>query len=127
MFPLLLTRPAVTPAAQRVRDAVVAALRDTGLTDTAASRAERLLSTAVLGFAASEAAGRFRQHHQTVIDQDFAELLRWLRLSLTSPPTAGGNALGQRKPPRQPAAPNDRRYREIHRRAAAHRLVTAAA
>lgn len=88
VFPLLLTRPAVTPAAQRVRDAAVAALQDTGLTGTAADRAERLLSTAVLGFAASEAAGRFRQHHQAVIDQDFAELLRWLRLALTSPPTA---------------------------------------
>lgn len=93
VFPLLLTRPAVTPAAQRVRDAVVAALQDTGLTDTAARRAERLLSTAVLGFAASEAAGRFRSHDQAVIDQDFAELLHWLRLALTSPPTAGENAL----------------------------------
>ncbi len=44
--------------------------------------AERLISTAVLGFAASEAAGRFRQHDQSVIDADFAELLRWLRLPL---------------------------------------------
>jgi hypothetical protein len=33
-----------------------------------------------LGFAASEAVGRFRQHDQSVIDADFAELLRWLRL-----------------------------------------------
>ena len=30
-------------------------------------------------FAASEAAGRFRQHAQAVIDEDFAVLLRWLR------------------------------------------------
>lgn len=95
VFPLLLTRPAATPAARRVRDGVVAALQETGLTQAAARRAERLLSTAVLGFAASEAAGRFRQHDQAVIDQDFAELLRWLRLGLTSPPTAGENALGQ--------------------------------
>jgi AcrR family transcriptional regulator len=102
VFPLLLTRPAVTPAAQRVRDAVVAALQDAGLTETAARRAERLLSTAVLGFAASEAAGRFRQHQQAVIDQDFAELLRWLRLALTSPPTAGENALGQSRPGNPP-------------------------
>jgi hypothetical protein len=46
------------------------------------ARAERLISTAVLGFAASEASGRFRQHDQSVIDADFAELLRWLRLVL---------------------------------------------
>jgi AcrR family transcriptional regulator len=84
VFPLLLTRPAVTPAALRVRNAVTAALQDAGLTEIAAKRAERLLSTAVLGFAASEAAGRFRQHDQAVIDEDFAELLRWLRLAVAS-------------------------------------------
>jgi AcrR family transcriptional regulator len=82
VFPLLLTRPAVTPAARTVRDAVQAALREGGLPDRAAARAERLISTAVLGFAASEAAGRFRQHDQSVIDEDFAELLRWLRRPL---------------------------------------------
>jgi hypothetical protein len=38
--------------------------------------ATRLLSTAVLGFAASEAGGRFGRHEQAVIDADFAELLR---------------------------------------------------
>jgi AcrR family transcriptional regulator len=91
VFPLLLTRPAVTPTARRVRDAVVAALQDAGLTEAAAKRAERLVSSAVLGFAASEAAGRFRQHEQAVVDEDFAELLRWLRLAVTSPPAAGDN------------------------------------
>jgi len=91
VFPLLLTRPAVTPAAQRVRDAVVAVLQDAGLTEPGAKRAERLLSTAVLGFAASEVTGRFRQHDQAVLDQDFAELLRWLRLALASPPAAEEN------------------------------------
>ena len=50
--------------------------------ETEAARAERLISTAVLGFAASEAAGRFQQHARSVIDADFAELLRWLRLLL---------------------------------------------
>ena len=53
----------------------------------AAPDAERLISTAVLGFAASEAAGRFRHHDQSVIDEDFAEFLRWLRRSLP----AGGD------------------------------------
>jgi len=82
VFPLLLTRPAVTPAARTARDAVRAALRDGGVSDSEVARAERLISTAVLGFAASEAAGRFRHHDQSVIDEDFAEFLRWLRRSL---------------------------------------------
>jgi AcrR family transcriptional regulator len=83
-FPLLLSRPAVTPAARQVRDAAHAALREAGLPADSVARAERLVSTAVLGFAVSEAAGRFAGHDQAVIDADFAELLRWLRLVLTS-------------------------------------------
>jgi AcrR family transcriptional regulator len=92
VFPLLLTRPAVTPAARAVRDAVHAALRDGGVPESSVYSAERLISTAVLGFAVSEAAGRFRMHAQNVIDADFAELLRWLLLSL------GGLVAGQRGP-----------------------------
>ncbi len=84
VFPLLLTRPAVTPSARVVRDAVQAELREGGLPEAKVARAERLISTAVLGFAASEASGRFRQHDQSVIDADFAELLRWLRHALSS-------------------------------------------
>jgi AcrR family transcriptional regulator len=83
VFPLLLTRPAVTPGARQARDSVQAALREAGLAEAAAARAERLISTAVLGFAASEAAGRFHHHAQAVIDEDFAVLLRWLRLVLS--------------------------------------------
>jgi AcrR family transcriptional regulator len=86
VFPLLLTRPAVTPGARVVRDFVQAALREAGLDEAAAARAERLISTAVLGFAASEAAGRFRQHPAEVVDEDFAELQRWLRLALPPGP-----------------------------------------
>jgi len=82
VFPLVLTRPAVTPAARAVREAVQAALGDGGMPAAYVARAERLISTAVLGFAASEAAGRFRDHDQDVLDADFAELLRWLRLAL---------------------------------------------
>lgn len=84
VFPLLLTRPAVTPGARRVRDAVHSALHAAGLPADRVARAERLISTAVLGFAVSEAAGRFRHHDQAVVDEDFAELLRWLRLALLS-------------------------------------------
>ena len=76
LFPLLLQRPAATPGSRRVRDAVRAALEETGLGAEQARRAERLLSTVVLGFAASEAAGRFRDHPRSVIDEDFACLER---------------------------------------------------
>lgn len=86
VFPLLLVRPALTPAALRVRDTVVQALRDAGVHESAAGRTERLFSTAVLGFAVSEATGRFRRHDQAVIDEDFAELQRWMRRLLPSVP-----------------------------------------
>jgi AcrR family transcriptional regulator len=94
VFPLLLTTPAVTPAARVVRDYVLAALREAGLTADEAARAERLISTAVLGFAASEAAGRFRHHAQAVTDEDFAVLQHWLRLVL-SPGTQTEPGSGQ--------------------------------
>ncbi|MBV9794388.1 MAG: TetR/AcrR family transcriptional regulator C-terminal domain-containing protein [Actinobacteria bacterium] len=83
VFPLLLTRPAVTPGARVVREAVLGALAEAGLDEGAAARAERLMSTTVLGFAASEAAGRFRRHPKAAIDEDFAVLLGWLRLMVT--------------------------------------------
>jgi AcrR family transcriptional regulator len=76
LFPLLLQRPAATPASRRVRDAVCAALEQAGLGAAQARQAERLLSTVVFGFAASEAAGRFRNHPRSVIDEDFACLER---------------------------------------------------
>jgi AcrR family transcriptional regulator len=82
VFPLLLLRPVVTPAATGVRDAVHLALRQAGVPDADVARTERLVSTAVLGFAVSEAAGRFRGHDQAVIDADFAELQQWLRCLL---------------------------------------------
>ena len=82
-FPLLLARPAVTPAATGVRDAVHRALRQAGVPDTNIARTERLLSTTVLGFAVSEDAGQFRVHDEDVIDADFAELQHWLRRLLS--------------------------------------------
>jgi AcrR family transcriptional regulator len=82
LFPLLLQRPAVTPESQRVRDSVCATLEEAGLGAAQARQAERLLSTIVFGFAASEAAGRFRNHPPSVIDQDFARLERVMALML---------------------------------------------
>ena len=59
VFPLLLQRPAATSGARRVREAVYQALRDAGAPENQVPRIERVLSTFALGFAASEAAGRF--------------------------------------------------------------------
>ncbi len=70
-FPLLLGRPVATEAAVGVREAAYAALRDAGVPTTLVARVERLLSTFVIGFAASEAGGRFAAHDQSVRDADF--------------------------------------------------------
>jgi AcrR family transcriptional regulator len=69
-FQMLLRRPVATAGALNVREAVYAALRDAGVPDELVPRAERLLSTFVLGFAASEAGGRFSAHSQAVRDAD---------------------------------------------------------
>jgi AcrR family transcriptional regulator len=69
-FLMLLRRPATTPGARRARDATYAALADAGVPDELIPRLERLLSTFMLGFAASEAAGRFVAHDRAVLDAD---------------------------------------------------------
>ena len=70
-FALLLGRPVATEAALEVREAAYAALRDAGVPTTLVPRIERLISTFVIGFAASEAGGRFAAHDQSVRDADF--------------------------------------------------------
>ena len=74
VFPLLLQLPATTPGARRVRERVYGALRNGGVPDADVERVERLISTIVLGFAASEVSGRFRAHSRKVLDADFAAL-----------------------------------------------------
>jgi hypothetical protein len=69
-FALLLARRARTPAARRSRDDVVAALTEAGVPADDAPRLERLLSTFAIGFAASEASGRFPD--PAVADADYA-------------------------------------------------------
>lgn len=69
-FQMLLGRPVATADAVNVREAVYAALRDAGVPDELVPRAERLLSTFVLGFAASEAGGRFSAHSRALLDAD---------------------------------------------------------
>ena len=77
-FPMLFQRRAATPQALARRDAVYAALRDAGLPESLVPRVEGLVSTFVLGFAASEAGGRFSGRSEAQLDDD----LRWLEESL---------------------------------------------
>jgi AcrR family transcriptional regulator len=56
---LVFARPAVTPDSVRTVDLLYTALLDAGVTPAEVPRLERLLSTVVIGFAASEAGGRF--------------------------------------------------------------------
>ena len=75
VFPLLLRGTAQIPQARQARHTVYPALRAAGLPASQIPRAERLLSSAILGFAASEAAGRFAHHPPSVRDADFAFLV----------------------------------------------------
>src|SRR5437763_3157507 len=70
VFVMLLRRPATTPASLRARERAYDALRDAGVPDDLVPRVERLLSTFMLGFAASEAGGRFAHHSRAVLDED---------------------------------------------------------
>jgi AcrR family transcriptional regulator len=74
VFPLLLQRPATTPAARRARDSVYLALKEAGVDEERLAQTERLVSTAILGFAASEVGGRFRNHSRRQLDADFERL-----------------------------------------------------
>ena len=59
VVPLLFARPAITPDAVLVVDAIYQALLDAGVPDSEVARVERMVSTFVLGYAISEAGGRF--------------------------------------------------------------------
>jgi AcrR family transcriptional regulator len=83
VFPLLLARPATTPEARQRRDLVVALLRELGVPEADAARVERLISTMVLGFAASEAAGRFAHHPPEVVEKDWAALEEIVRATIS--------------------------------------------
>jgi AcrR family transcriptional regulator len=87
VFPLLLARPAVTQDARGVRDAVYDALAEAGVPPARVARVERIVSTAVLGFAASEVGGRLARHSRRVLDADFAGLLRMLQSFISSEAT----------------------------------------
>ncbi len=84
VFPLLLQRPASTPAALRARNRVYEALRAMGIAKKEVARVERLISTMILGFAASEVSGRFDAHSRKVLDADFAALVEIIRGGLAT-------------------------------------------
>jgi len=74
VFPLLLQRPATTEEARDTRHAVYVALGEAGVPENRVAQVERLVSTAILGFAVSEVAGRFRHHTRRQLDADFQDL-----------------------------------------------------
>jgi AcrR family transcriptional regulator len=88
VFPLLLQRPATTPTAKRARERVYAVLRKAGVPEPSVPRVERILSTMVLGFAASEVSGRFHSHSRKVLDADFDAMIELIRAGL--PAVVGG-------------------------------------
>jgi AcrR family transcriptional regulator len=93
VFPLLLNRAAATPGAHRVREAVHAALRDAGLTGDDVYRAERLLTTMIVGFATSEVSGRFTQSAADVeADYVYLERLLTRMIAIASEPDEGDPA-----------------------------------
>ncbi len=79
VFPLLLQRPATTRAAREMRDSIFLALEEAGVSPERAGRTERLVSTAILGFATSEVAGRFSRCSRRELDLDFDLLQDLLR------------------------------------------------
>jgi len=78
VFPLLLRRPASTPQAQKARQVVYKTLGEAGVAEDRVGQVERLVSTAILGFAVSEVTGRFRNHSRRQLDADFEVLQRLL-------------------------------------------------
>jgi AcrR family transcriptional regulator len=72
LFPLLLQRPAATSTALAVRQEIYKALEEGGIATRDLARTERVISTAVLGFAASEAGGRFASRSAREVNADFA-------------------------------------------------------
>jgi AcrR family transcriptional regulator len=79
---LLFSRPTVTPDAVRVTEFISAALREAGVPEPHVGRLERLVSTFVIGYAASEVLGRFT--HRTVdfsteFEADLADLKRLIQ------------------------------------------------
>ena len=89
-FTLLLSRRAVTPAALQSRDQVYSALTSAGVPAAEVPRLERVLSTFVIGFAASEASGRFADQARADADFRYAQQLlgQVIQLAAGRPPVS---------------------------------------
>lgn len=79
---LLFSRPSVTPDAARVTEFIYAAIREAGVPESQVGRLERLVTTFVIGFAASEALGRFAGRpvdFNAEFDTDLADLRQLIK------------------------------------------------
>ena len=82
VFPLLLQLPATTTKALLRRDRVYEALRESGVDNV--EPVERIVSTIVLAFAASEVSGRFAGHSRETLDGDYAALEVFINAGLAA-------------------------------------------
>jgi AcrR family transcriptional regulator len=76
---LLFSRPSVTPDSVRVTELIYAALREAGVPEPQVGRLERLVTTFVIGYAASEVLGRFTRRSpdfNAEFEADLADLKR---------------------------------------------------
>jgi AcrR family transcriptional regulator len=79
---LLFSRPSVTPDAARVTEFICAAIREAGAPESQVGRLERLVTTFVIGFSASEALGRFAGRpvdFDAEFDADLADLRQLIK------------------------------------------------
>ena len=84
VFPLLLQLPASTVGARERRDLVLGVLALAGVAEHDLARIERVVSSMVLGFAASEVAGRLQAHPTATMDEDFALLEHFVVTGITA-------------------------------------------
>ena len=79
---LLFSRPSVTPDAARVTEFIYASLRQAGVPEAQVGRLERLVTTFVIGYAASEVLGRFAERpvdFSAEFETDLADLSNLIR------------------------------------------------
>ena len=79
---LLFSRPSATPDAARVTEFIYAAIREAGAPESQVGRLERLVTTFVIGFAASEVLGRFASRpldFNAEFDADLADLRQLIK------------------------------------------------
>lgn len=75
---LLFSRPSVTPDAAQVTEFIYAAIREAGVPEPQVGRLERLVTTFIIGWAASEVLGRF-EHRALDLTAEFEVDLADLR------------------------------------------------